>query len=123
MLTIQTYKLLKDIKNLEQPYILQISNSYTKLIISDYKLFNYDYFEKSFYKNGVEFETTYEQLEYLINEGYIKLEYDDKFIVVTHKGLHHWQISLIDFCHFLGKSVIVPILVTIATNLIMNYLK
>lgn len=121
MLTIQTYKLLKDLKKLEQPYILQISNSYTELIISDYGLLNYLHFKNSY--DGIEFVTTYEQLEYLINEGYIKLEYDDKFIVVTHKGLHHWQISLIDFCHFLGKSVIVPILVTIATNLIMDYLK
>ena len=117
MLTFQTYKLLNQIKRLKKPYILETPKSpkfYGQVFISDYELFNYEYFKDMVYED-IDIKVPREQLNYLINEGYINLVSNDKLIEVTHKGLHHWQISIIDFCKFLARSVITPIVVSVIT--------
>ena len=117
MLTIQTYKLLNQIKRLKKPYILETPQSpkfYGQFLISDYELFDYEYFKNMVYED-IGIIAPSEQLDFLINEGYINLVSNDNFIEVTHKGLHHWQISIIDFGKFLARSVITPIVVSVIT--------
>lgn len=117
MLTFQTYKLLNRIKLLKKPYILETPASpkfYGQVLISDYELFDYEYFKNMVYED-IDINVPREQLNFLINEGYINLSSNDKFIEVTHKGLHHWQISLIEFAKFLARSVLTPIVVSVIT--------
>lgn len=122
MLTIQTYKLLKSLRTFKLPYIfesLDYGLSYRiverkELDLADDSLF-FTYNHDNYIIARVD------ELKYLESESYITIEKQD--IEFLHKGYRPFQISLIDFCHFLGKSVAVPILVTIATNFIMNYLK
>lgn len=57
-------------------------------------------------------------LRYLHEKGFVKLEGNESFCKVTHAGWHYWQISASLFLSFLGRSIITPILVSIATTLV-----
>ena len=59
-------------------------------------------------------------LKYLDAEGLV--EYRATFTQVTSKGWHYRQELAWAFCAFLAKSVLVPIIVSLATSVIMNLL-
>lgn len=122
MLTFQTYKLLKSLRNYKLHYIIETLDdglSYRVVERNELTQENDSFFLT--YNKDNYIIARVDELQYLESESYITIENQD--IKFLHKGYRPFQISLIDFCHFLGKSVAVPILVTIATNFIMNYLK
>lgn len=60
-------------------------------------------------------------LDYLFRNKFIK-EYDTE-IILNHEGYKIGQIFSINFAKFLGKSVLVPIVVAFVTSFIYNYFK
>lgn len=114
MLTFQTYKLLKSLRTFKLPYIYESLDdglSYRiverkELDLTDDSLF-FTYNQDNYIIARVD------ELQYLESESYITIENQD--IKFLHKGYRPFQISLIDFCHFLARSVITPIVVSVIT--------
>ena len=122
MLTFQTYKLLKSLRNYKLPYIIEsLDYGLSYRVVEKNELTHVDDSLFLTYNKDNYIIARVDELQYLESESYITIDNQD--IKFLHKGYRPFQISLIDLCHFLGKSVIVPILVTIATNFIMNHLK
>lgn len=114
MLTFQTYKLLKSLRTFKLPYIYESLDdglSYRiverkELDLTDDSLF-FTYNQDNYIIARVD------ELQYLESKSYISIDNQD--IKFLHKGYRPFQISLIDFCHFLTRSVITPIVVSVIT--------
>lgn len=114
MLTFQTYKLLKSLRNYKLPYIYESLDdglSYRiverkELDLTDDSLF-FTYNQENYIIARVD------ELQYLESKSYITIDNQD--IKFLHKGYRPFQISLIDFGKFLARSVITPIVVSVIT--------
>lgn len=122
MLTIQTYKLLKSLRKFKLPYIIETLDDGLAYRVVERNELDYrsDLLIPTYNKDNF-IIARIDELEYLETETYIQINGQD--IKFLHKGYRPFQITFRDFCHFMNKSVAVPILVTIITNFILNYLK
>lgn len=122
MLTLQTYKLLKSLRIFKLPYIIEtLDDGLAYRVVERNELdFRSDSLLPTYNQDNFIIARV-DELEYLQTESYLTIKGQD--IRLLHKGYKSFQISLIDFCHFMYKSVAVPILVTIITNFILNHLK
>lgn len=122
MLTIQTYKLLKSLRSFKLPYIIEtLDDGLAYRVVERNELYYRSDFLIPSYNQDNFIVARVDELKYLETESYIQINGQD--IKFLHKGYRPFQITFIDFCHFMSKSVAVPILVTIITNFILNYLK
>lgn len=65
-------------------------------------------------------------LEYLYSNGYLTYQYfdDDIYsVTLTYKGLAYKSFNLEEFKLFISKSIIVPIIISIATTLLTMWLQ
>lgn len=111
MLTIQTYKLLRKLRPISQPYVLKYQAESHNPVIVD---FNQLKTNKSSY-SGTTVIADKHELNYLEDEGYITIYSNNRMIDLTHKGRQIVQISLYQFIIFIAKSVIVPMIVAYLT--------
>lgn len=114
MLTYQTYKLLKSLRSFKIPYIYESldGNLQYRIIEKEELGFKSDYLVYSYNKDNFIIANV-DEINYLESESYITIH--KRNINFTHKGYRYFQISLIDFGKFLGKSVITPIVVAFIT--------
>lgn len=63
-------------------------------------------------------------IKYLVDEGCLEYAYENNtnFFKLTHKGLHRHQITIQNALDFLCRSIIVPIVVSLATTLLTLWL-
>lgn len=77
------------------------------------KTYNY-----SKYKNEIE-----SIIKYLCEEGYLEYSINEYRFTLTTKGLHPYRFQWESIKHFLLNSIIVPIVVSVATSLIVLLLQ
>lgn len=117
MLTIQTYELLRSLRNFKLPYIIETLDdglSY-KIVELNELHFKSDSLIPTYNQDNFIIARV-DELEYLQTESYLTIKGQD--IRLLHKGYKSFQISLIDFGKFLGKSVVTPIVVSFITALL-----
>ena len=114
MLTFQTYKLLKSLRNYKLPYIIETLDDGLSYRVVERNVLTQenDSFFLTYNKDNYIIARV-DELQYLESESYITIDNQD--IKFLHKGYRPFQISLIDFCHFLARSVITPIVVSVIT--------
>ena len=114
MLTHQTYKLLKSLRTFKLPYIIEnLDDGLAYRVVERNEL---DFRSGSLlptYNQDNFIIARVDELEYLQTESYLTIKGQD--IKLLHKGYKSFQISLIDFGKFLGKSVVTPIVVSFIT--------
>lgn len=117
MLTIQTYKLLKDLKKLDKPVIDTIDKVNNEIGIFDIK-------DASLIELGYPFPPKdkklikiykYDEYKYLLEKHYIVI-YTKPFISFTHLGYRIKQINAINLCWQLFFSVVIPFIVAYYTS-------
>lgn len=114
MLTYQTYKLLKSLRTFKVPYIYESLDDNLEYRIIEKEELNLKGSDLIFSYNKDNFIIAQvDEINYLESESYITIH--ERNINFTHKGYRYFQISLIDFGKFLGKSVITPIVVAFIT--------
>lgn len=57
-----------------------------------------------------------QQIDFLISEGYVILH--ERIMELSYQGLHPYKLSMIELRRFMIKSVMIPIVVALATSLI-----
>lgn len=119
MLTFESAVLLHNLKQIDNPYIFDANNLENQALIVDYKTLKFVKSSYYTYDKSSSFVARLDELEYLEENSYIKI--DDSFIIFTHKGYRPYQISSINLCNFLNKSILVPIIVTIITDYLLNH--
>ena len=117
MLTIQTYKLLKSLRNFKLPYIIEaLDDGLSYRVVERNELdYRYDSLIPTYNQDNFIIARV-DELEYLETESYLTIK--DQDIRLLHKGYKSFQISLIGFTKFLGRSVITPIAVSFITALL-----
>ena len=117
MLTIQTYELLRSLRNFKLPYIIEtLDDGLSYRIVELNELhFKSDSLIPTYNQDNFIIARV-DELEYLQTESYLTIK--DQDIRLLHKGYKSFQISLIDFGKFLGKSVVTPIVVSFITALL-----
>ena len=117
MLTIQTYKLLKSLRKFKLPYIIETLDDGLAYRVVERNELNYssDYLIPTYNQDNFIIARV-DELEYLETESYLTIK--DQDIRLLHKGYKSFQISLIGFTKFLGRSVITPIAVSFITALL-----
>lgn len=118
MLTIQSAILLHNLKQIDNPYVLDTNNLENQVLIVNYKTLKFVKSSYYTYDEPSSLVARLDELKFLKENEY--LEIDNNSIVFTHKGYRPYQISSINLCNFLDKSILVPIIVTIITDYLLN---
>lgn len=118
MLTIQSAILLHNLKQIDNPYVLDTNNLENQILIVNYKTLKFVKSSYYTYDEPSSLVARLDELKFLKENEY--LEIDNNSIVFTHKGYRPYQISSINLCNFLNKSILVPIIVTIITDYLLN---
>ena len=109
MLTIETYKLLKQLKQYENPWRYGKIDNRSSYVIVDFSEFNYNKHNPLRIK-GNSITAKVEELNYLEENSYISI--NGRHINLTHKGNVFVQITIRDFLIWFGKSILTPIAVS-----------
>lgn len=118
MLTIQSAILLHKLKQIDNPYVFDTNNLENQAIIVNYKTLKFVKSSYYTYDESSSLVARIDELKFLKENEYIEI--DDNSIIFTHKGYRPYQISFINLCNFLNKSILVPIIVTILTDYFLN---
>lgn len=105
MLTFESYKLLRAIRKMENATIF-VNDDPHYINVSSY-----------FDDNDI-YVTKQHAVDFLVKEGY--LNRDGCFLFVTHNGWHIPEITLNKFLSFCGRSILVPILVSMVTAYLVS---
>lgn len=117
MLTIQTYKLLKDLKKLDKPVIASIDKINNEVSIYELKNASSIDLGYPYPPEDKKLINTYkfDEYKYLLEKHYIAI-YTNPYISFTHLGYRIKQINAINLCWQLFFSVIIPFLVAYYTS-------
>ena len=117
MLTIQTYELLRSLRNFKLPYIIEtLDDGLSYRIVELNELhFKSDSLIPTYNPNNYIIARV-DELEYLKSESYLTIKGQN--IRLLHKGYKSFQLSLIGFIKFLARSVLTPIAVSFITALL-----
>lgn len=117
MLTIQTYKLLKDLKKLDKPVISSISRINNEVDIYELKNASSIYLGIPSPPKDKKLIKTYkfDKYKYLLEKHYIVI-YTNPYISFTHLGYRIKQISTIRLCWHIIFSVVIPFIVAYYTS-------
>lgn len=105
MLTIESYRLLRAVRKMENPTIFANRDPYY-INVSSYTDENDTYVTKQ------------HVVDFLVQQGY--LERKRCFLFVTHHGWRIPEITLNKFVAFFGRSILVPILVAFVTAYLVS---
>ena len=119
MLTFESAVLLHKLKQIDYPYVFDTNDLENQALIVNYKTLKFVKSSYYTYDESSSLVARIDELEYLKENSYIKI--GDSFITFTHKGYRPYQISSINLCNFLNKSILVPIIVTIITDYLLNH--
>lgn len=118
MLTIQSAILLYKLNQVDNPYVFDTNDLENQALIVNYKTLKFVKSSYYTYDESSSLVARLDELEYLKENSYIKIS--DSFITFTHKGYRYIEIPLLKLLSFLGKSILVPIIVTIITDYFLN---
>ncbi|WP_308748473.1 hypothetical protein [uncultured Anaerococcus sp.] len=118
MLTFESAVLLHNLKQIDNPYIFDTNDLENQALIVNYKTLKFVKSSYYTYDQSCSLIARIDELKFLKENEY--LEIDNKSITFTHKGYRPYQISFINLCNFLNKSILVPIIVTILTDYFLN---
>lgn len=105
MLTFESYKLLRAVRKMENATIF-VCNDPHYINVSSYTDEDDNYVTKQ------------HVVDFLVQQGY--LDQRGRFLFVTHRGWHVSEITLNKFLAFCGRSILVPILVSIVTAYLVS---
>ena len=117
MLTIQTYKLLKNLQSFDKPVIDSIDKSNNHIRVFDIKDASSIYLGYAFPPKDTRLLKTYrfDEYRYLLENHYI-LIHDNIYISFTHIGYRIKQITIMKLIWHLIFSIIIPFIVAYYTS-------
>lgn len=117
MLTLQTYKLLNELKEMKHPIIQSIDEYNNQIKIFNHKDSPSTYLGLPLPPKDENLIYTYnlDEYKYLLEKHYIVI-YTNPYISFTHLGYRIKQINIITFCWHVFFSIIVPFIVAYYTS-------